>query len=415
MIKRFLAFCLLLLTVAGTASAQENVFVLVDVSGNPRGISADSRITAAMRTQAGDLVKQLALGNFDKARFMQDWRLSGNTDPQIQNIVDGSGKPLIEQGGYLLIMPFGDKDTYDRFKLNKIDNLPGDVDRAWRMPTQYTDQNTFGEIARAKAADVAIDANLKGYYLVVISGLGEDTNSANLYTSQEQDYMDNYRSAVRKNALGIFRYRDNKKDYKIEVSKIDLTRMRNAANTTGTKRIIDSSNVDKPIVEIITPKGNRRSPYSLKGDKLNVTWSCIGCTKDTEYSVKLLHMENRGASQTQKVKGRTNHTFSMTEGGPYRVVVSNNQGSSSTEFITYEGSGGGGSFLLWLLIIAALAALGYFLYTKLYSGSRKSPAGVVDNDDDFFADANRKKKSRNTGSTTGSSGSSSADTNSDYF
>ncbi|MFA0960221.1 hypothetical protein AB9P05_00285 [Roseivirga sp. BDSF3-8] len=393
MIRKYFLSLVGLLLLSLPLLAQDNVFVLVDVSGNPRGLSSENRITPAMRDQAGELVRQLVGGQFNKDRFMQDWRLSGNTDPVIENIVNGGGQPLINQGGYLLIMPFGDKDTYEQFRLNRVNNVPSDVDAAWRMPGRYTDQNTFGEIARAKAADVAIDANLSSYYLVVISGLGEDTNSKNLYTTQEQNYMDNYRSAVRKDALGIFRYRDDRKDYKIEISKIDLTRMRGAGNTAGTKQIIDSTHIDEPILEIVTPKGSRQKPYELKGDKMLVSWSCVGCKKDAEYTVKLLHMEDRGSSQTKKVKGRTNYNFALQNEGPYRVVVSNEGSATSTEYFTYQAEGGGGSFLLWLLILAVLGGIAWFLY-KQFIAPKPKVAGVVDNDDDFFSDRKRKKKSR---------------------
>ncbi|MGB3182104.1 MAG: hypothetical protein WBB45_11990 [Cyclobacteriaceae bacterium] len=388
MMRKCFLLLISLLLFSQLLPAQDNVFVLVDVSGNPRGIDSGSRITPDMRKEAGELVKQLVTGRFEKSRFMQDWRLSGNTDPVVDDIVNGSGSSLIGRGGYLLIMPFGDKDTYEKFRLSRIDNVPSDVNSAWDMPRRYTDQNTFGEIARAKAADVAIDANLGSYYLIVISGLGEDTNSKNLYTSQEQNYMDNYRSAVRKEALGIFRYRDDRKDYKIEVSKIDLTKMRGAGNTAGSKQIIDSTHITKPILEIVTPKGSRQKPYELKGDKMLVSWSCIGCKKDAEYTVKLLHMEDRGSSQTKKVKGRTNHNFALKGEGPYRVVVSSDNADTSTEYFTYQAEGGSGGFLLWLLI---LAGVGYFIYRQFFAPKTRM-AGVVDNDDDFFNQKRAAKK-----------------------
>jgi len=397
--KQFMSFLLTLFFLQGHLSAQNNAFVLIDVSGNPRSLDSSERVTAQMRREAEELVKQLIQGQYDASRFQPNWKLSGNTDPRIENIVNGNGQPLIEPGGHLLMMPFGAKGTYTQFKINKIQNYPSDFTNYWRTPTSYGDQNTFGEIAKAKAADVAIDANLSSYYLIVISGLGEDTDSnTNIYTPTEIEYMDNYKSAVIQNSLAIFRYQDLNRDFKIEVSHMDLKKMRgSSSNTAGRTQIIKTDNVDKKSLEIVTPKGVRESPFGLENERLLVSWTCLGCEDSTEYVIRVTNLDDRKNAQVKKVSGRLNHSFNLEGDGLYQVSVSGDSGLSDRQF--FELKTGGGKGFLTLLILLVLGGVGYFVFKQLKTKPANTTSTSGDPENDLFPSS--EKTNNNTLPTTG--------------
>ena len=192
--------------------SQENVFILVDVSGNP--LDDSYRISSIMRSDAIELVKSIIINKYDIS-FNTNWELSPNADKRITDILEGKGKPLLTQGGYLMIMPFGEKDTYKKFKITHIQNYPNDFYLYYRFPFSYDQQRTFFDIAKARAADVALDINLSKYFLVVIMGKGEDTDSQT-YSLDERRLLDNYSSSAIINSLATLRYKNPNLDFKVQ-------------------------------------------------------------------------------------------------------------------------------------------------------------------------------------------------------
>jgi len=309
-----------------------------------------------MRQDAIELIRGVIIAKYDR-KFNTNWELAGHTDPMVKDVVNGRGQPLINQGGNLMIMPFGERDTYRLFKLSTIQHYPKDFNTFFKFPFSYDQQSTFGEIAKAKAADIAIEANLKGYFLIVISGKGEDTNSRS-YSRVEMDFLDKYRSAVVVTSLAIFRYRDRNIDYKIEISDIDVRKMSGSNTNPPQKGVIQSANVTRKELEIVNPQGEKAAPLEVEGEHMQVSWMCLGCEGDIEFRVRYTNLDTKEAG-SEKVAGKHNVGLILTP-GLYKVQVVGGGLSSKAVYIQMEGEGSGFPFL-GLLIVAALVAVGIFV------------------------------------------------------
>jgi len=341
--------------------AQNSAFVLVDVSGNP--LVDLYKITLPMRQEAIALARAVITNNFNSS-FNNNWKLPGNTDPRIESIVAGQGRPLIDPGGFLMIMPFGERNTYTRYQINPIINYPSDFDRHWQFPFSYDEQQTFGEIAKARAADVALapNFNLSKYFLIIIAGKGEDTDSQS-YTPQEQKYLDNYRSAVSVTSLAVFRYKDARLDFKVEFAEIDVNRMKTGPGGSRAP-LISSRNVSQKILEITTPKGSRAAPgeFSEK-DNILVRWRCLGCSDSTRFVVQLSKQEGGERVAPITVFKQFSHSVPPLKAGVYDIKVSGDNLTSQRVYIKIAGAGGWG-WLVVLLALAALAAVARYVWTN---------------------------------------------------
>lgn len=350
-------------------AAQNNVFILVDLSGNP--INDPHKITGQMRQEAIELVRGVVTAKYNTA-LNQNWYLSGNADSRIQAIVTGKGQPLIGRGGYLMIMPFGERNTYKNFKINLMSSYPADFNRFYQFPFRYDQQLTFSEIARAKAADVAEDANIRKYFLVMITGKGEDIASQS-YSMEEIGYLDNYKSSVIVNSLAIFRYNDQNIDFKVVISEIDISKM--TGRQPSRPNIIQPTNVDRKILEIISPKGTRRTPFETGSNQIVVSWNCVGCSDSSVYTINVKSMENNDTERIKpaKVIGRFSHSIPLSP-GEYQIKVSAVGVGSSVVYVKIKSKGGWG-WLFTLFLLGALGYLGYFVW-KNFLRNREGTTGA---------------------------------------
>jgi hypothetical protein len=321
-----------------------------------------------MRQEALNLARDIMMNCYRPENF-PSWILSGNTVSQIQAIINGQGKPLIGTGSYLMIMPFGDQKTYQKFKINRVDNYPEDVHRFYQFPFLYNEQQTFSEIAKAKAADIAAEVKIDSYYLIVIIGLGEDTNSLS-YTTLERSYLDDYRSSVTVNSLAIFRYSADNADFKIEFSKIDISRMLNKPESAQLpkEKIIQQKNVDQKILEIISPPGSEESPFTTESSNVVVSWRCIGCDKNTDFQVMVSNLE-QGNTISHPATHKQFQNLSLPA-GKYKIVVSGDQMRSKPRYVEVISPDSSRNMLWFLLLIGVLVA--FILFWK---NRKKEPAG----------------------------------------
>ena len=406
--KQILLFLWCMVCMSLPSLAQHKDIVLADVSGNPSGISNDQRVTTAIRQEAEAIVLDLMQGKYSASG---KWQLAGVPDQQIQDIVDGKGSPLLKQGGYLMVMPFGEKERYEDFKVSQINTMPSDLLSRFGIPWGY-DQQTFGRLAEAKAADVAIDINQSSYYLIMISGLGEDTDS-DAYNAQELKYLDTYRSAASIDNLGIIRYQGGP-DFKIEISRVDLGRITNSQqNTTGTKKVVKPKHVPIPSLELITPRGNRTTPLEVEKPGVLVSWTCLGCSDSTVYDLRVVNTDAKKTLPATSVTGTYSKSLTLTEEGTYKITVSiAGKGLADTQYVRYETSGGGG-FFLFLLLLALLGGGGYWVYKQYFAnqGASTASTGSTRQDDDFFKNKGASTGNHTSGGTSGG-GSAAGD---DYF
>ena len=365
MSRCFLTVILFSALLFGAGVSQESVFLLVDVSGNP--LAHPNKISEKMRQEALHLAKNMMMNCFRPAEF-PDWVLSGITDNQIQAIVDGRGKPLIGTGGFLMLMPFGDRNAYQDFKINPIENYPEDIERFFQFHFSYVQQQTYSEIAKAKAADVAAEAKIDSYFLIVIIGLGEDTNSER-YTPEELNYLDAYRSSVQVNSLAIFRYAVDAVDYKVEISRIDISKMRTISPSDDTKgKMIRQKNVDRKVLEIISPPGSKDEPYFTETTDLLVSWRCIGCDENAFYKIIVTDLK-AGHTVSHPTTHQMQQNISL-QPGEYKIVVFGENLRSKPRYVSISASGGCGN-IFWLLILFAVFLVSYLIKKQIRKDQKK--------------------------------------------
>lgn len=362
----------LLLFITSTASAQ-NVFVLVDVSGNPKGDV--HKITPEMREEAFQLVKSIVTNNYNPS-FEANWKLSGYTDPIIKDITQGKGQQLIRTNEYLMIMPFGERDTYDNLRTTLIQNYPSDFTDNFKFPFQYTDQFTYSSLAKAKAAALATEYNLDEYYLIVVMGKGEDTDS-NKYTENQKRLIDNYLSAAQINSLAIIRYNNPDIDFKVEISQVSVSKM-SVVPPVGPGPV---SPPPPPCGEkklgIVTPQGTKSKPREINGERLNVSWNCKCCSDSSNYTLRVINLDNK-KTRSYNIPGTTSRAVKLTP-GLNRIVVSGDSLLATPQYVMMKSKGTeGGGFFGILLLLIALAVGGYFLYKYLNNRKPNVPTKAAD-------------------------------------
>lgn len=336
----------------------QSVFVMVDLSSNIKG--HPDPITREMREDAIAFTRSLITASYRPADF-PNWEQTGvPLDPEIDNIVKGKSKPLIGADDFLMIMPFGESATINRFKINEIKTYPSDFDRYYQFPFNYTDRDTWGDYAEAKICNIAYNYQISEYYLFRIQGKPDDPNSSYL-TSDQSKMIDDYVTGSVAQVVGKFRHK--MVNFSVTIKKVDISKIPGMKNYK--KTAITSSNTDRKSIRIISPKGEKKHPYKAKSDRISVTWVCIGCDSTATYSLTVRNLDTK-KTKKHKVINANYKSISMGP-GKYKINVSSFGIRSKTEYVKIPGEGGGFGGLILILI---LAAAGYFGY-KFFMDKRK--------------------------------------------
>jgi hypothetical protein len=358
---------IILLTLTQGLYSQNNVFLLVDNSGNPLNQHSSSYITRAERLEAVTFAKDLIKGNVNKTNYNK-WTPS-HLNQEIQDIYEGKQRPLIQQGSYFILMPYGDHDRYKEFKISMISNISTDFDKAFNKINSfnYSDQNTFETLAMAKASDIALDQNFTTYYLINISGLGGDHTGSFPYSQDENNFITNYRSGTSMTSCGTFNYSDPNKTFGIAIYKMDISILAKGSNisTTGQTGIVQQPNVLERKIELNGELGTSNKPMIINKNKpVFVSWKCLGCEPEPTFRIIV-----RGINGNKFNKNYTQkNTFSkslMLEPGIYRINVSSNGLQSKPLYVKVEGTSGGG-FLLLLIILGLVGVGAYYGYKYFF-------------------------------------------------
>ena len=233
-------FTIFILLLAKFIFSQSSAFVLVDISGS--GPSDE------VRDDARKIVNDLCLGTFKPSSYSPDWEWIGTPAGPIQNII--GGKPntaLIDPGkdGFLIIMPFGAKNTYKQYKIGKLQSLPNELNDFFNKhyPSKFRDPFTYQKIAYAFAASLAKSRNIDSYYMLVVSDDLTDPDTGSQppnYTKEEEEWLAGWgTSAAKTLKLATLKYNGDNTDYQIVISKVDIKNIN--INPTNPK----PSSVDK--------------------------------------------------------------------------------------------------------------------------------------------------------------------------
>ncbi len=337
-----------LFLVAQTLFAQNNVFVLVDVSGS----GPDKTI----KVEAGNIVKDLLANQFNSANYSKDWKWSDSLLPPFDR-VKGTSQSLLTAtlNSTLMIMPFGKQDRYENYKIQKISNLPSDVLAMFDnyYPKIFSDQYTYIEIAQAKAAGVAKTAGFDSFYRIEVTDAMPVAPQSN-YSPDEQFLIQNDNST--KTKLGEFVFGQT-------AFRIIFTRVSIANSPNLVKTPIAKQNIDKKDLAIIKPSGTLKKPTVLNPPSVSIAWQCLGCADGTTYTVSLLNTKDKKVKVAPKKTNESSATFSITEPGVYKVSVSGDGASARSVYFEVKGKSGGGGFWVVLLLLGA-AILGYYFWNK---------------------------------------------------
>ena len=374
----FLSFILFFSVI--TANAQSDVFILIDVSGNP--LNSSNKITHSERKQAIELCKQLLSGSVSLNEF-SEWETK-NLDKFVAQAYNSKGSNVLKGINSITIVPYGDKNTYKKFKIFQNNSAKASLKQSidYANSLSYTDQLTFGELARAKAADIAIEASIKSYYLMEISGLGGDQTGSKSLNTEQHNLIDEYKSSAVISPIGLFKL--NGKPLRLNVKVVSINTM---TGNSGNAGIITSNNVNRKSLKILSPIGTK-SDYEEVDEKdgLNITWQCLGCDKNTEYVITAKNVKTKKSKKT-KVVGR-NNTMMQLDAGLYTISIKGiglPSCQNNKQYIEVEGKAntGGWFFLIFIILLGGAA---YYLKKNDPFGwwdEDKKKKKTENNDDEF--------------------------------
>lgn len=338
-------FCFLFI-IAGAfnLNAQNNAFVLVDVSGsinNPHVIS-----------QARQIITHILGGSLDMTIF-PEWEQLNIADPTIRNILTGNRQPLLGSGSFLCIMPFGNRDRYRQNRTIRLNQFPDDLNLFMQQnyPVSYSDSYTYIQIAQAYTALLAEMQNVYRYYIISVTddlGDQENTSSQNLFDSQEQALILawNNPNSSRVTSLGSLKSHN----FFINFKRVELLTSRGGEP------------LEKPTITLLTyPGGKQGNELEVRSGMVNLEWNCSNCDPDQKYLVSISSTDGNSGNNIRKTTQSTKYSAALPR-GKYKVTVSSANCIPASTYINVVTGGGGFPWLLLLFLM--VIAGGYIVWKK---------------------------------------------------
>lgn len=342
-----------------STSGQENVFLLVDVSGS---ITDRPSIN-----EAKDIVLKILAGTPFHISQYPNWEPYLIEDRNIDDLINGmSSSGLISVNSVFAIIHFGEKETSTREHfVTRIRNFPEDFLTFFEenYPNQFNENWTYYSFARAYTAELAKRNQIQEYYLITIwDGRGEQMGPEG-YTEYENQLVaafNNPSTSVVEEVGNLTKELGHTKRYKIEFTRIDIT------------DVVLPPPPDPPDLAVIQlaslANGTRQNPIDIKGN-IQLSWTCSNCPKGVRYKVTITGIDGTTSPKPQPVKPTLSNSCNVElDPGKYRIRISgitNNNAPvrSAQTYIKIKGGGGGAGFLIFLLL-AAFAGGGYYLWKK---------------------------------------------------
>jgi hypothetical protein len=368
--KRVLILFILSLGVLKSFS-QENVFVLVDVSG-----SIDKNDMAAAKQALIDLL----LGN----------PLSNANVPPGNGSLQDLAQCKIKVGDKLSITKFGNKQTILSTPPLPvpIQSIPNDI---YQIFSSSYPQNTPGDgktyltLAKAKVAEYAKSISLRSYKLYVISDNITDDfghNGKPDYSDYERDLTENYgstTSGIRPGAFTRVKLNNcNNKFYVLELThKVDISQYQLPPG--GPTILPPDSSVQIKINNV----GPKATPVKQKGANLNIMWSCTNCPQGAKFTLVVSNTSNRKYRPKIPVLSVQSYTLNNVPAGEYRISVSGqNFNATDTGYVTVD-RGSGAGWVIPLLLLLAAGAGGYWYWNR--KRQKKLDEDKINKEGDMFS------------------------------
>ena len=380
--KWFLLFIALVLLFQPVRS-QDDVFVLVDVSGNPLIQPQHTYLTTAERRQAVQFVSNLLTGTINPSAF-PDWEPT-NLDPKAQRMYQNPSTPILKQGSKVYLIPYGNHSRYLDFKEFTIQNPTIDISLIVNEMNsyRYNDQLTFEKLAVAKTVEIAKSKNLQKYLIFQISGLGGDQTASIPYTSTEQKMVADYESSTEISSLGSFRLNLPDKNYSISIKEFDISRLINPSSSTTPP---SGSTTPPPLrnkLTITSPIGDKDKPFEFAPDEtMLVSWRCTGCDANPTFSMRISGINGTDYGKSHTVVNSYSKRITLPK-GDYKISISAQNMAASPVYVSIN-SGGNGAWLVFLLILIVIALAIYFGKNLLFRDHKSSQGKTKKDDDEFF-------------------------------
>lgn len=378
--RRKTLLCWLFLCVGVLAAAQNSVFVLVDVSGSvPEGGSS-------IQNDAKQIAIDFCLGRFNSNQYA-DWEWIGPKDPLIEGVISGSNtQPWLDpaKDGYLMIMPLGEKNTYQSYRIERIQQVPAGVNDffARYYPKKFRDGSTYIRIAEASAASVAKGMGIASYYMMLITDELSDSGSKDPgYSRTEQELLAAWGTSAAQNIKLATLQNLTKNTFQISFHKVQIAGISIPSGAPGPGNIVGNKELN-----LIRPTGTQSNPETASNGSVSVMWNCLGCDTTTEFSIKLSPVGVPSErSQTRTTRDRTTR-FVVGTNGQYRLTLSADGFGSKTGFVRVSGiskgpkdggrgEGGGGGFGILLLLALVAGGAYWFFRNRQEKGFRPSSDG----------------------------------------
>lgn len=388
---------ILLIFVAFKVNAQENVFILVDVSKS---------VYQNELTNAKKLVSDVLTGQYSNSSYFSP---NGST-PAFN----------FSSGGYFSILHFGDKSTVTNsnptvHRVNNSNEALSIINNEFR--TNPTDQKTYLTLAIAKIADIALANNVKEYIIILISDNVSDDFGGSItnYSSVEQASVNKYSTIANIFPISQFEL-NNRKAFTVKFQKIKLDKITSDSDGDGVDDIIDNCpNTPKGVkvnqfgcpdtipeqlkIELTTFKGGSSSKPIIHNDnKLTISWFCKNAPKNAQYKIRVSPINITGEkTQTYTATGNS-YNLSNLSNGKWKITVlsasPNFDAMLKTTFI--EVNTGSSYWFLWLLLIVALCGAGYWYWKKTQDDKIKK-LNSMSNNDSFSSGSTLNTNSDNSG------------------
>lgn len=374
-------------------NAQDNVFVLVDVSRS---------VQQTELRHAKQLVKDVLTGHYSSSPFFS---ISGQVPKY--NFIAGS---------HLSIMHFGDKRTTISNNvvqsISSKDELENWIEQYFR--TNPTDDSTYLTLAKAKCADEAYKNSINEYTVVLVSdNVSDDFRGSITGYSNEEQALVNSLSTITNTFAGSLFTINSRAAFTVLFQRINLRGYggSNDSDSDGVPDLIDrcpgtlngqhvdqfgcpDTNPPTLMIELTSFKGGTiLKPCKVNGDKFTISWTCKAAPKNTDYRIRLSPINNKGEKAVVSATKNNYFNFQSISDGKWQVSVSTNESSAST---IIEVNKGDSSWVLWFLLLGVIGGGGYWYWKKLQEDKLKR-LNALSNSENFTGGSTINTNSDTTG------------------
>lgn len=332
--------------------AQENVFVLVDVSKS---------IGSSELNDAKQALTEVLTGTQLSKAFLYEGR-----QQDLANF-------KINQNDKLAISVFGSLRTSLLIDPNlvPVQNVGIDINKILNSVSWTpTDMRTYIMLAKAKIAEYAKNHGISSYRLYLVSDNITDDYGPNGRPNYTDDYtrklVDGYNSSTNQvTEAGYTKLKFNpNSDFMLSFSpKVDVSAYSLPPKPNVPTPIPPVDTV--AIIKIVSPiTGKKNKEVELNKEIVTVNWTCTNCPEGIRYTVSISGYDGNKYKDTRKNLAANTVTFNNLSDGKYRITVSASNYSANLDTTYVNVSTGGFVWIIIVLLILAAGISGYYFWNK---------------------------------------------------